>query len=554
MKFPFPEIFKLACRVALFACSSGPSYAGGASLTALAGLVTSTEEGPMEGVVVGAKKDGSTVTVSVVSDNKGRWSFPADRLSPGHYTLSIRAAGYDVDGTNAIDVLSGETSSTDVRLRKTRDLADQLTNAEWLESIPGADGQKNFFLNCNSCHTIERILKSHYNADEFVALFNLMAGFYPGATPLHPQRLPGRQRNLSHGASLDAAAKYLASINLSTQKSWSFPLRTFPRLTGRSTHVIITEYDLPRKTMEPHDVLVDKDGFAWFSNFGEQSLGRMDVKTGQVVEFPIPLLKKDYPTGSLDLETGPDGDLWIAMMFQGGIARFDKKAEKFTIYPLPAEWQSPSTQQTFVSPGSSDKDGKVWVKNSDGDHMLRLDLATGKYEDLGQYHDASGREVWGYGIPTDSQNNLYMLDFSAADVGRINAKTKQLTVYPTPTARSRPRRGRADSDDRIWFAEYGANSVGVLDTKGGQISEWRLPTPWNNPYDVVLDKNGDAWTAGMQTDRITRINSKTSEITEYQLPRSTNVRRIFVDNSTDPVTVWVGSNHGASIVKVEPLD
>jgi virginiamycin B lyase len=27
-----------------------------------------------------------------------------------------------------------------------------------------------------------------------------------------------------------------------------------------------------------------------------------------------------------------------------------------------------------------------------------------------------------------------------------------------------------------------------------------------------------------------------------------------VDNSTTPVSFWVGSNHGASIVKVEPMD
>jgi virginiamycin B lyase len=27
-----------------------------------------------------------------------------------------------------------------------------------------------------------------------------------------------------------------------------------------------------------------------------------------------------------------------------------------------------------------------------------------------------------------------------------------------------------------------------------------------------------------------------------------------VDNSTTPVTFWAGSNHGASIVRVEPLD
>jgi hypothetical protein len=29
---------------------------------------------------------------------------------------------------------------------------------------------------------------------------------------------------------------------------------------------------------------------------------------------------------------------------------------------------------------------------------------------------------------------------------------------------------------------------------------------------------------------------------------------VFVDNTTSPVTFWVGSNHGASILKLEPLD
>jgi hypothetical protein len=41
---------------------------------------------------------------------------------------------------------------------------------------------------------------------------------------------------------------------------------------------------------------------------------------------------------------------------------------------------------------------------------------------------------------------------------------------------------------------------------------------------------------------------------DYLLPRPTNIRRVFVDNSTTPVSFWVGSNDGASIVKIEPLD
>jgi hypothetical protein len=58
----------------------------------------------------------------------------------------------------------------------------------------------------------------------------------------------------------------------------------------------------------------------------------------------------------------------------------------------------------------------------------------------------------------------------------------------------------------------------------------------------------------MLNDRIVRLNTKTGEFIEYLLPRSTNIRRVHVDNSTTPVTFWVGSNHGGSIIKLEPLD
>src|SRR5579871_1258404 len=62
---------------------------------ALTGRVTSAQEGAMEGVLVSAKRDGSPLTVTVVTDNTGRYAFPAGRLAPGHYALHIRAIGYE---------------------------------------------------------------------------------------------------------------------------------------------------------------------------------------------------------------------------------------------------------------------------------------------------------------------------------------------------------------------------------------------------------------------------------------------------------------------------
>ena len=83
-------------------------HAQAPTTAALSGQVTSTEEGPMEGVVVSAKKDGSTISISVVTNAQGRFAFPAARLEPGHYALKARAAGYELDGARTADVASGQ--------------------------------------------------------------------------------------------------------------------------------------------------------------------------------------------------------------------------------------------------------------------------------------------------------------------------------------------------------------------------------------------------------------------------------------------------------------
>src|ERR1700761_2780301 len=90
-------VSSVAASVAmLFAACPAPSRAQSAPSAALSGTVTSAQEGAMEGVVVSAHKDGSIVTVSVATDAQGHYSFPENRLEPGHYTLAIRAVGYDL--------------------------------------------------------------------------------------------------------------------------------------------------------------------------------------------------------------------------------------------------------------------------------------------------------------------------------------------------------------------------------------------------------------------------------------------------------------------------
>ncbi len=293
---------------------------------ALTGQVTSAAEGAMEGVLVSARKDGSTVTITVASDNAGRFGFAAAKLAPGRYTLAVRAVGYELSGGKSIDVSADKVSTLDLALRPTKNLPKQLTNAEWLASLPGTETQKKALLNCIGCHDLDRIVSSAYNAEQFVEVIERMTGYYPGSTPQHPQRLIGEaRRNLGPAAGVKALAEYLASINLSKDEVWDYPLKTLPRPSGRATRVVITEYDLPRKQIQPHDVIVNSEGMVWFSHFGEQFLGRLDPKTGEVSQFQLPVIKPGYPLGTLDLETDKAGNLWIAMMYQGGVAKFDKQ-------------------------------------------------------------------------------------------------------------------------------------------------------------------------------------------------------------------------------------
>src|SRR5207247_5973427 len=112
-----------------------------------------------------------------------------------------------------------------------------------------------------------------------------------------------------------------------------------------------------------------------------------------------------------------------------------------------------------------------------------------------------------------------------------------------------------DPKNRHCLPEYGANDIDMFDPQTDKITEWALPTKWDTPYDVVATKNGEeVWAGSMQTDLVTRLDPKTGNMVEYLLPRSTNIRRVFLQETGPRPVLWVGSNHGASIVRVEPLD
>jgi len=536
--------------VILLAAAPAPAQIQ-APAAALTGQVSSEAEGAMEGVVVSANKAGSTVTVSVISDAQGRYRFPADRLSAGKYTIKIRAIGYELAGAATADVADEQTSTVDLKLRKTRNLVSQMSNGEWMASLPGTEEQKTFLLNCVGCHTLERIVRSTHDADEWTQVMVRMSGYAPMSQPIKPQRMldPARTRSPEQ---FRKQAEYLASINLSEVSQWEYPLKTLARPTGRATRAIITEYALPRPTIEPHDVLVDAQGLVWYSDFGSPYISRFDPKTLKLTEYPVKEFKPNAPLGNLSLQLDKQGTLWFDTMFQGALGAIDPKTEQIKYYPLPPEYNDVRVQLNFAGI-RHDVDGKVWTKSVGTQEIFRVDLASGQWERFQPLKELSGGPYSIYQVISDSQNNLWMAEFTNGHLGKIDAKTGKVSWFAVPTPNARARRMNMDDQDRIWVTEYRANKVAMFDTKTEKFTEWAAP-PHTYPYRAVADRNGEIWTGGMHTDRAVRIDPKTGQATEYLLPKEANMRSVFVDNSTTPVTFWVGSNHGAALVKVEPLD
>jgi len=160
-----------------------------------------------------------------------------------------------------------------------------------------------------------------------------------------------------------------------------------------------------------------------------------------------------------------------------------------------------------------------------------------------------------YGIAVDSLGNGYFADIAGGNIGKVDATTGQVTLYPTPTPNSGPRRTFMDSKDRLWFGENYASKLGMLDTHTGKIQEWTPPVPWSGCYPAVVDRDGDVWTVGMSTDYVYRLRPATGQFTYYLLPTlGANLRKIDADNSTSTVTIWVAEVHRGKIARIEPQD
>ena len=528
------------------------------SSSALTGKVTSQADGAMEGVLIGAKKVGSTISIWVVSNAQGQYSFPRERMGPGTYNISIRAVGYELPKTS-IDV-TAQPAQLDLKLNKVTSptkLATQMSNGELLMSVPGTQEQKLQLGGCVNCHTLQRVLFSRFDADEMALAVQRMTRHTNNSSFLHPWMRPLEGPIGPPASGQINFGKYLSSINLSAADTFEFPLKTLPRPKGKATQVIYTVYELPRPDASPHDEVFDAQGNVWYSDFNSQYFGKLDPKTGKVVEYSVPQARLgQIAQGGLQIDVDKEGRIYYGNMSQMQIVRFDPKTEKMETFKVPvSESEFGDGHLTMIDPAQQHLDGFLWMNvafaTGEAGGTWHVNLVTNTWTRM-TYPPGSPR-AQAYDVVADSKNNMYGMQMNNDKLWFTDGKTLQTVWYDFPTKGSGCRRGHIDPQDRVWCGKFNGNALAMFDPKTKKITEWNVPTPWTRPYDAQFDDKAYLWGAGMDNDLAVRLNFQTGEFTEYLLPHETNVRHVEVEKTGSLSKFWVGNQHGNTLIRVEPL-
>lgn len=95
----------------------------------------------------------------------------------------------------------------------------------------------------------------------------------------------------------------------------------------------VTIRRLDNSTAQITSMVSDRNGYIWFTELQFNRLGRINTRTGEVIELMIPE-PVGATTGNYALDVGPDGAVWITSFDANAIIRYSQISGEYTFYTL----------------------------------------------------------------------------------------------------------------------------------------------------------------------------------------------------------------------------
>ena len=192
------------------------------------------------------------------------------------------------------------------------------------------------------------------------------------------------------------------------------------------------------------------------------------------------MLSKEYRTKTPDsgphgLAADKDGNIWFTASFQGYIGKLDPKTGTIIEYHLPDPAARDPHTPVF------DRTGVLWFTVQGANMVGRLVPQTGEV----MLQPVPTPNALPYGIAVNSAGVPVLAEFGSNKLASIDPATMTIHEYTLPNPESRPRRIAITPDDAIWYTDYAGGHLGRFDPKTRQrervaFAWWReLGTLWD---------------------------------------------------------------------------
>jgi virginiamycin B lyase len=304
--------------------------------------------------------------------------------------------------------------------------------------------------------------------------------------------------------------------------------------------ITVKDWVMPQLGQRTRDPIQAADGSIWYAGQFGNLIGRLDPKTGQIREYPLPPNSMPH-TVQLD----PKGRPWFSGNKNGTIGWIDPASGKPTIYKMPDPEATDPHTITF------DKNGIVYFTFQAANRIGRLNPNTGEIKIV----KAAEQRSQPYDIKFDREGMLWVSCNARPCLLKVHPETLAVTEIKLPHPATTVRRLDIASDGMIWYVNSGAGKLGRLNPKSGEIKEWDSPSgARSHPYGIaVLD--GAVWynESGVRPDMLVRFDIKNETFESWPI-KSGNIYAGILRNArvTREGTLLIHQTATNRVIEVTP--
>ncbi|MCY7296637.1 Vgb family protein [Alteromonas sp. a30] len=365
----------------------------------------------------------------------------------------------------------------------------------------------------------------------------------------------------------------------------------------------VTEWPLGDAFSQMHDLLYHSNGLVYVGDNLQDRLYEVDPKTGKYVVYKLKREDTDKHGGLMSkrltsfpkheafsgihsfAESPKDGHIFITTSYQQRLVEFDPVNKTFINHKM-EEGYYPHTVRV-------DQQDNVWFTMALSNQVALFNRSTQAFtmfdlpnRGLRETLTVNGMGVilklmeWGlplanwfsidekstgvplpYGIDITPNGDIWFARLHADSIGKIDAKTHEITIYDTPFVG--PRRLRSDSKGNLWIAAFPESMIVKFDPKTETFSNYPLPVhPLGSetPYSLNVDKARDqVWVNGNTSDALYRFDINSESWSHYPLPKRVTFTRdvefapngdVYTSNSSFPS--WHIEDAQPTLIRVQP--